>query len=283
MQVFEEAKRNQLVTEVDIQAQVALDDYQVRLSDIPNPTQSQDNVVIDRFGEFLSHWNESLDFDTWVKMSVEVTGKRILMLRGNSSISSLSNRSAFVNYSSDLTTEGQAISSGDYAPAEPAGAKEGAFDDVLVSSQTVNDQWFSETLVGSGVWIGQNFNSAEVIVRYGVYVHYPVVSMTAVRIPYTWRLDGSNDAAFSTYATLNTQTAYSLTSQQWAIFDLNIAGDYQYYRMFITAVGTGSDNYAFVTEIEMMSFYIDATEPTWSADGKEKNIIVALKSLGRAG
>jgi hypothetical protein len=91
MQVFGEAQRNQLVTEVDIQTQVALDDYQVQLSDIANPTQSQDNVVIDRFGEFLPHWNESLDFDTWVKVSMEVAGKRILMLRGNSNVSNVSN------------------------------------------------------------------------------------------------------------------------------------------------------------------------------------------------
>lgn len=99
MQVFEEVKRNQLVTEVDIQTQVALDDYQVQLSDIANPTQSQDNVVIDRNGEFLPHWNESLDFDTWIKMSMEVAGKRILMLRGNSSISSVSSGdSVFINF-----------------------------------------------------------------------------------------------------------------------------------------------------------------------------------------
>ena len=91
MQVFEEAKRNQLVTEVDIQTQVALDGHQVQLSDIANPTQSQDNVVIDRHGEFLPHWNESLDFDTWIKMSMEVAGKQVLMLRGNSNVNSASN------------------------------------------------------------------------------------------------------------------------------------------------------------------------------------------------
>lgn len=101
MQVFEEAQRNQLVTEIDIQTQVALDDYQVQLSNITNPTQSQDNVVIDRYGEFLPHWNESLDFDTWVKISMGVAGKRLLMLRGNSSVSSNSNGdNVFIQYKS---------------------------------------------------------------------------------------------------------------------------------------------------------------------------------------
>jgi hypothetical protein len=83
MQVFEEVQRNQLVTEVDVQTQVVLDDYQVRLSDVNNPTKSQDNVVIDRFGEFLPHWNETLDFDTWVKMSMELAGKKLLMFHSN--------------------------------------------------------------------------------------------------------------------------------------------------------------------------------------------------------
>lgn len=90
MQVFEEVKRNQLVTEVDIQTQAALDDYQVQLSDVDNPTKSQDNVVIDRFGEFLPHWNESLDFDTWVKMQIESSGKRVLLIHGNDGLSSAS-------------------------------------------------------------------------------------------------------------------------------------------------------------------------------------------------
>lgn len=83
MQVFNEVQRNQLVTGIDIQTQSALDDYQVQLSDVSNPTQSQDNVVIGSNGEFLSHWNESLDFDTWVQMSTEVAGKRMLMLLGD--------------------------------------------------------------------------------------------------------------------------------------------------------------------------------------------------------
>ena len=90
MRTFEELQRHQLVTEFDIQSQSELDDYQVKLDNISNPTQAQDNLVVGADGTPLNHWNESVDFDTWVKMPIETSGKRGLLIHGNDGLSSVS-------------------------------------------------------------------------------------------------------------------------------------------------------------------------------------------------
>lgn len=83
MGVYVEAQHNQLVTEFDIQSQAELEDHQVQLADVDNPTQAQDNLVIGGDGVVIPHWNESVDFDTWVKIHIENAGRRVLMIHGN--------------------------------------------------------------------------------------------------------------------------------------------------------------------------------------------------------
>ena len=83
MQTYEEVQRHQLITEFDIQSQSELEDYQVQLENVDNPTQEQDNLIVGVNGESLSHWNESLNFDTWVKMNIKGSGKHGLLIHGN--------------------------------------------------------------------------------------------------------------------------------------------------------------------------------------------------------
>ena len=90
MQTFEELQRHQLVTEFGIQSQSELEDYQVKLDNVDNPTQAQDNLVVGVDGESLSHWNESVDFDTWVKMNIATSGERGLLIHGNSGLDGVS-------------------------------------------------------------------------------------------------------------------------------------------------------------------------------------------------
>ena len=91
MQTFEELQRHQLVTEFDIQSQSELDDYQVKLDNVDNPTQAQDNLIVDNNGKSLPHWNESLDFDTWIKTDIGVSGIRGILIHGNDGLVSESN------------------------------------------------------------------------------------------------------------------------------------------------------------------------------------------------
>ena len=91
MGVYEEARRHQLVTEFNIQPQAELNDYQVQLADVGNPTQAQDNFIVGPDGVPMSHWNESIDFDTWIKIDIEASGKRGLLIHGNSGLNSESN------------------------------------------------------------------------------------------------------------------------------------------------------------------------------------------------
>lgn len=116
MSVYGGAQQNQLVTEFDIQSQAELEDYQVQLADVDNPTQAQDNLVIGVDGAPLSHWNESVDFDTWAKMNISVSGKRGLLIHGNAGLSSGSNGAdVFDNYSdgTDYTSWTNAVTNVD--------------------------------------------------------------------------------------------------------------------------------------------------------------------------
>ena len=86
MQIYEELQRHQLVTEFDIQSQSELDDYQIKLNNVDNPTQAQDNLIVGNDGKSLPHWNESIDFNTWIKTNIGTSGKRGLLIHGNSGL-----------------------------------------------------------------------------------------------------------------------------------------------------------------------------------------------------
>lgn len=90
VQTFEELKRYQLVSKFNVQSQSELTDYQVQLENVDNPTQAQDNLTVGNDGKVLSHWNESLDFDTWIKMQIDISGKRGFIIHGNSGLNSVS-------------------------------------------------------------------------------------------------------------------------------------------------------------------------------------------------
>ena len=105
MQIVEEVGRHQLVTEFDVQSQSELTDYQVQLENVGNPTQAQDNLVVGVDGESLSHWNESLDFDTWVEIDIATSGKRGLLIHGNDGLrSENSGDDTFIQYHGDTTS-----------------------------------------------------------------------------------------------------------------------------------------------------------------------------------
>lgn len=303
MQVFEEAQRNQLVTEVDIQTQVALDDYQVQLADIANPTQSQDNVVIDRFGEFLPHWSESLDFDTWVKVSMEVAGKRLLILRGNSSISSTSNGD---------DTFAQFANNGDASKFTPTNIALSDTDGYLrfynASSSVAGYAKFHGFTIDSNKWILtsklKNINIGD----------DDTVTIRAE--------DGSAADMFSAiFAPRRTDQTHLWVG--WDIYSMSWTEGTEYIIKTVideTDAATGWDTYLYSSsgalldsslnnalyvgspiDLDILTIgdissagvcdarfkYIHlrkytATEPTLVADG-EQNIAVALKSLGRAG
>ena len=105
MQTFEELQRHQLVTEFDIQSQAELEGYQVKLDNVDNPTQAQDNLVVGVNGESLPHWNESVDFDAWIKIQIEASGKRGLLIHGNSGLSSGISISDTMEWGDDFTTD----------------------------------------------------------------------------------------------------------------------------------------------------------------------------------
>lgn len=266
MSVFEEARRNQLVTEIDIQTQVALDGYQVQLSDIANPTQSQDNVVIDRFGKFLPHWNESLDFDTWVKMSMEVAGKQVLMLRGNSNVGGASDgNDTFIQWHGGATS--------DY------------HDTPVQDVPLIYEGSHKMTAASTQIYVG--------VSNIASFISY---DSALYRILYN-----DENTQFSNTANDGTRT-YNGTTQD---LDSNIyyhtkiiaesASSIKFYidNAYIDTITTNIPNeqlsltvdvYA-GSAIQAWSFIrkYTATEPIWASDGAEQNIAVALKSLGRAG
>lgn len=265
MQVFEEIQRNQLVTEVDIQTQVALDDYQVHLSDIANPTQSQDNVVIDRFGEFLPHWNESLNFDTWIKMSMGIAGKRILMLRGNSNVSSVSSGdNVFVQWhgpASAVFLDSLIVT----APViyEAKVRKTSSSSNIKWGLANVDDRTDDEMLITTGT---DATNLRYIIAgNEGTESFKSEAPTLATNIWYKARMVNDNTKLQGYYDDNEVSTGVTT----------NLPNENMGLIMMILS-GTGEQEYSFARKHT-------ATEPTtWAADG-EQNIIVALKSLGRAG
>lgn len=299
MSVFEEVKRNQLVTEIDIQTQVALDDYQVQLSNIANPTQSQDNVVIDRHGEFLSHWNESLDFDTWVKMSMETAGKRILMLRGNSSVSDRSFIDGVFIFGDDFN--GISLDSSKWDTLGATLSFDGNTISVKNNSDST-DQTVSSKTTFTGEYI---LESRAKIIGTAAYNYLLKQSDTPTdNTPST--IIGTSTAVSSPYKCYinygaSTHTA-TPTSNDFSIFArhkiIRLDSSVKYYYnnahqiTHTTNIPTSTDSLV----VGFMPYYLNeeiitdnifvrkytATEPTTNI-GTPKNIAIALKSLGRAG
>lgn len=299
MQVFEEAKRNQLVTEVDIQTQVALDDYQVQLSDIANPTQSQDNAVIDRFGEFLPHWNESLDFDTWVKMSMEVAGKRLLILHGNSNVSSVnSGDDTFIKFddfednsfdTSKWSKAGDASSvtesTGNLKLARYADYNPIVYSDDVFGTDIIME-WTSKCSIGSYlmgfsdfITVGQNpLNNGDVLI---------IQPYTASNIQYTNAISGTRTNVEITPTVDTNYHDYKIvrngsTNAKYYYDDAEtiISGNLptSNLRMYFTVSCAG-----ITLEIEIVKIRkYTAIEPTIQIS-TQKNISIALKAFGRAG
>jgi len=266
MQVYKEVQRNQLVTEVDIQTQVALDDYQVQLAGIANPTQSQDNIVIDRFGEFLPHWNESLDFDSWVKLSMELAGKRLLILRGNPDVSSASNGSnTFIAYhgaATNIYLDSLLIDASlDFIFESRYKPVSGTSNAVYFGISNNQIPWTDDS-----AWIDD-------------YVQNRMISY-----------DDGDTGAQTTTTVLVQGTWYDFKMVK-KISGISMYKDDEFISPEITTyipnescglffyedgARQGEQEYSFIRKYT-------ATEPTWAADGEEQNIAVALKSLGRAG
>ena len=285
MQVFEEAQRNQLVTEVDIQTQVALDNYQVQLSDIANPTQSQDNVVIDRHGEFLPHWNESLDFDTWIKMSMEVAGKCGLVIHGNGGLMSVSNGDNIFELFDDFNDDSidTSIWNISETPTESNGVITLTDAEILYSKTTFGVGYALRTraiiTTSSGTpWFG--FRDQDIT---------PVIEVIS-------NLQTSGKLAGRCYETGASYTADLCNINEWHIFDIARLTD---KGIFHIDDGLANEVTTQVTEdslpVEYRAYsdneikgdwilirkYVE-TEPTVQI-GTPKNIAAVLKSLGRAG
>ena len=296
MQVFEEVKRNQLVTEVDIQTQVALDDYQMHLSDIANPTQSQDNVVIDRHGEFLPHWNESLDFDTWVKMSMEIAGKKLLMIHGGVELSSGSNITDAMIFGDDF------LSTLDYTSKWVSNAQ--ASYSTSNGNLEVQDQ---DEVYNNCLNSQNNFSNG-----YIIETRFKASGSTPCEL---YIQSEASKATNTVNDIIRIRLADSLITGIGGVYDTGINGvDGTWYRGLLKIPASGdagayiySDNgqtlhtsktgtpatrtgYIFIHQRPNSLGYVDwifvrkhtTTEPTYTI-GTPKNILITLKSLGRAG
>ena len=268
MQTYEELQRHQLVTEFDIQSQSELDDYQVKLDNVDNITQSQDNLVVGIDGKSLPHWNESLDFDTWIKMRIEASGKRGLLIHGNAGLNSgSSGGNTFIQYHGTAT-------SGFVDTLLPSLISDVVFEaNVRVTAATHNVNWglasISANEGGDRVSIKSYSPSADI---------------------YAYCEDG---VSAKTLLQFNT---YSFTQNQW--YKLKITNDgttvHFYFDdneiesgatttlpnnnvglQFHIQTGTGEQEWSFAREYT-------ATEPTVEI-GTPKNTSTALKSFGRAG
>ena len=267
MRVYDELQRHQLVTEFDIQSQSELDDYQVKLDNIDNPTQAQDNLVIDSDGIVMPHWNESVDFDTWVKIKIGVSGKRGLLIHGNGKLDNGSDgNNTFIAFHG-------------FADANYLDSLLVTVDDFIYESRTRytfsgnNYVYFGlsdNTLpwTNDGGWYDMN-----TIVNRHICHDAGVASVTTTKSPlptinqwYDFKIIkvGSTSYAYRDGAAFSAQ----ITSGVPTISSVGL---------FMNEYDTsqGEQNYAFVRQ------YI-ATEPTIRIS-IPKNIAIALKTFGRAG
>lgn len=308
MQVFEEAQRNQLVTDVDIQSQVSLDDYQVKLSDIANPTQSQDNAVIDSGVGFLQHWNESLDFDTWINTSIGVSGKRLLMLCGDSISNGGSNMSStFPTLNEDFedgTVDKWTVESGATFSAQSTIVKYGTYsgkeattgtdlEESFIPFSAQNDSFIVEFDV---LWEGLDDTSDR---KY--------LNIEKTGLDYLNAIDFIIDAKFGTkrieYYDGAAHSVMNINSDQWYHWKLIIYPITDTFDLYVDDVskvsggGTRGTCNSFAA-LSLFSFNSESTDGQFIDNifirkhttiepavqiGTPKNISTALESFGRAG
>lgn len=307
MSVYEEVQRNQLVTEVDIQSQETADDYQVKISNISNPTTSQDNVVISD-GEFLPHWNESLDFDTWVKMRIENSGRRVLMIHGDSVVNNASNpHDTFIFYDdfedytgNDLTEFGRwtldnvgsptfTISSAKASVYVDATSEKGyAVGNINVGSDTILEM--NMNLISSGGYYGEaGYAAAYADPDHSDVICFADLTVSQTQIGY---YTGKAWAESNVYGeTVSGYKDYKIIREpakvRWYINNVlkRTATDTTYIPvidlpiMFGNTYGNAA-GYFYMNTVKSRKYL--AVEPTY-VSGVEKNISVALQSLGRAG
>ena len=267
MQTYEELQRHQLVTEFDIQSQSELEDYQVQLENVDNPTQAQDNLIIGIDGEILPHWNESVDFDTWAKMNIGQSGKRGLLIHGNEGLNGESSgHNTFIQY------HGSASSN---------------FVDTLLPGLISNVIFEAKVRVTSASHI-MNWGVAETSANSGGdRMHIK---------PFSGDTDIYARNSDDGVGTLQQWNAYTFTTDQWYRLLISNDGTTIHYYFDDNEIGTGATtnlpdenmglqfNINTGTGEQEFSFArkYTATEPTYTIS-TPKNISTALKSFGRAG
>ena len=252
MQTYEELQRHQLVTEFDIQSQSELEDYQVHLENVNNPTQAQDNLIIGIDGRILPHWNESLDFDIWIKINISLSGKRGLLVHGSEGLNS---GSSGINTFAYLTT------------AEPptVGTSDVFGDNYIITGKheyplDVVSTWGQQTSLGDP--------------RLMVYGVSNLVSYYNSNTAEDVSLGYSLPSGVHVWEIVRNGTTNVLIKRDGSVIGTQTYGN-------IGAIKIESDGDIINHEYSHVRKYT-ATEPT-PAIGTPKNIPTALKSFGRAG
>ena len=265
MRTFEELKRHQLVTEFNIQSQSELEDYQVKLDDVSNPTQAQDNLVVGVNGESLSHWNESVDFDTWVKMNIGVSGKRGLLIHGNGGLNGgSSGDGTFIQHHGDATS--------DYLDA--------LVQDVPLVYEGYHKMTSASTQIYMGVSNNANMITPDSALYRILFSHentqYSNAANDSTRTWESSTLDLDVDTHYRTkiIAESPSSVKFYIDEDYIDTITINIPNE-QLGLSVDTNLGTFSQEWAFIRKYT-------ATEPTYTI-GAPKNISTALKSFGRAG
>lgn len=298
MRTYEELQRYQLVTEFDIQSQSELDDYQVKLNSIDNPTQSQDNLVVGADGTPLNHWNESLDFDTWVKMEIGISGKRGLLIHGNTGLNSGSNGIDVFQFFDDATgtfsdnwnTSSDNLNGDKFSyesgyikcvPASDGVCKIGIKDTYTISNDVIIDAdvYISGTqggawLVGRYVDVNNNYEMFSYSADIGN--SYVIKAVTGVRT-------ASFVANVITEDVWHNASAVVHGDNQEIYADGNLMHSETFTDHASGKIGIGSYYSAGVQRWDNIRVRkYTATEPTVQIS-TPKNISIALKSFGRAG
>ena len=263
MQTFEELQRHQLVTEFNVQSQSELNDYQVKLDNVDNPTQAQDNLIIGNNGESLPHWNESVDFDTWVKMQIGVSGKRGMLIHGNSGLVSISSGDdTFIGY--------HGIATSDYIDTVNINPTNIVYESVIKVMGTNRCRW---GLAIASDWLVDVLGFRTHTVNNLRYGHlgksssYTTISESPeMGVGVYKRTKITNDGTTARFFIENDEIANGSTTDI-PITDLGLIAN--------TSLGTFDQAWAFVRKYT-------AIEPVVQID-TPKNIVIALKSFGRAG
>ena len=296
MQTYEEVSRHQLVTEFDVQSQSELTDYQVQLENADNPTQAQDNFVVGSDGESLPHWNESVDFDTWLKTNVATSGKRGLLIHGNAGLSSVSSIT-------DVALEGVGDEFNDASidtTIWDTGNNNGTWDEtsgVLTGSDS-GALWMRSKVVGTDyhIWAlgkSSDMDSAYIMANVGVTTD-PWTNV------YAFRAVESNQLIIARPGSTVESETVTLTADAYYYHEIKkVDGDltYKIYDSSKTLLQTvtysdgtplSGGRIAFrgfgetLTTDLMVVGKSTANEPTYTI-GTPKNISTALKSFGMAG